>query len=71
MTAPLKQKEVQKALDEAKKLEKHIISEEEIIKKYKEGINNLEKLKDLLKPSWFIKDEHKVKSKKKNKHKLS
>ncbi|PIN81906.1 hypothetical protein COV11_00595 [Candidatus Woesearchaeota archaeon CG10_big_fil_rev_8_21_14_0_10_30_7] len=61
----VKNKEIQKALREAKKLEKHIISEEEIIKKYKEGINTLERLKKLLEPSWFIKDEHKTKNRRK------
>lgn len=54
----IKKREIEKALKEVKLLEKHIIPEKEIIKKYKEGIERLEKLKELLEPSWFIKDEH-------------
>ncbi len=67
MKESTKQKEIQNALEEAKRLEKHIISEKEIVEKYKEGIDTLEKLKKLLQPSWFIKEEHKTKNKKKNK----
>lgn len=59
----LKKKEVQKALKEAKKLEKHIIPQEEIVKTYEEGLEQLNKLKEFLKPAWFVKDTDSKKKK--------
>ena len=55
-------KDVQKALEKAKQLEKkEPASREEIVKIYKEGLEEAEKLRKLLKPQWFISDTHKKK----------
>ena len=52
-------KEVRKAMEKAKELEKiPVPSKEEIVAVYKEGLEEAEKLRKLLKPSWFIGDEH-------------
>ncbi len=51
-------KEVRKALVKAKELEKiPTPTKEEIIGIYKEGMGEAEKLRKLLKPEWFVKDE--------------
>ena len=51
-------KEVRKALVRAKELEKiPTPTKEEIVSIYKEGMNEAEKLRKLLKPEWFVKDE--------------
>jgi len=51
-------KEVRKALVKAKELEKiPTPTKEEIVSIYKEGMNEAEKLRKLLKPEWFVKDE--------------
>ncbi len=61
----LERKEVKKALAEAKRLEKEKpLSRKEEVALYKEGIQFSEKLKHLLKPSWFVKDVHAKKAKK-------
>ena len=63
----LERKEVKKALEEAKRLEREApLSRKEEVDLYRESIQFSEKLKDLLKPSWFVKDVHtrKYKSKK-------
>ena len=53
-------KEVRKAMEKAKELEKTPVpTKEEIVKVYKEGLEEAEKLRKLLKPQWFIRDEHK------------
>ncbi len=57
MLAELKKKELDRALEEAKRIESNLLPEKEIILKYEEGIETLEKLKKLLKPAWFTKDE--------------
>ncbi|MBI5065340.1 hypothetical protein HZA97_03815 [Candidatus Woesearchaeota archaeon] len=68
MLAELKKKEVEKALEEAKRIESKLLPEKEIVSKYEEGIETLEKLKKLLKPDWFTEDELRLKTaKKKNK----
>ncbi len=61
----LQSKEVKEALKKAKEIErKKLLTKEEIVKTYKEGMTQTSKLKKLLTPSWFVKDVHK---KKKNK----
>ena len=48
---------VDDALKKAKDLEKqHVPSREEIVSVYKEGLEEAEKLKKLLKPTWFVRD---------------
>ncbi len=55
-------KEVRKAMVKAKELEKiPVPTKEEIVKIYKEGLEEAEKLRKLLKPSWFVADIHKKK----------
>ncbi len=50
-------KEVQKALAKAHEIEKvPVPTRQEIVKIYKEGMEEAEKLRKLLKPEWFIKD---------------
>jgi hypothetical protein len=64
----MQKKKVQDALKRARELEKHTpLSREEVVKIYKEGISFGETLKKLLKPSWFVKDVHRKKVKKKKK----
>ncbi|HLF54209.1 MAG TPA: hypothetical protein VI612_00625 [Candidatus Nanoarchaeia archaeon] len=51
-------KEIRKALAKAKELEKiPYPSKEEIVKVYKDGLEEAERLRKLLKPAWFILDE--------------
>ena len=50
-------KEVRKAIVRAKEIEKiPNPSKEEIVKTYKEGMEEAAKLRKLLKPQWFIRD---------------
>jgi len=50
-------KEVRKAMVKAKEIEKiPVPSKEEIVKTYKEGMEEAAKLRKLLKPEWFIRD---------------
>lgn len=50
-------KGVQKALAKAHELEKvPMPTRQEIVKIYKEGMEEAEKLRKLLKPEWFMKD---------------
>lgn len=51
-------KEVRKAMERAKELEKiPVPSKEEITAIYKDGLEQAEKLRKLLKPQWFVHDE--------------
>lgn len=55
-------KEVRKAMEKAKELEKvPVPTKEEITATYKEGMEEAEKLRKLLKPQWFVKEQHKKK----------
>lgn len=55
-------KAVKEALKKAKELEKKPVpTKEQILAVYKEGITNAQKLGKLLKPAWFVSDEHKTK----------
>ncbi|MFC1774987.1 hypothetical protein ACFLZN_01580 [Nanoarchaeota archaeon] len=57
---------VKEALRKARKLEKHEpMSREEAVSTYKHGISLSEKLRKLLRPSWFVKDLDSKKKKKK------
>jgi uncharacterized protein affecting Mg2+/Co2+ transport len=59
-------KTIQKALEQAKNLEKQEIPpEEEIVRSYKEDIEKATNLAKLLKPSWWISDTHKKPTRKK------
>jgi len=59
-------KKVKDALAKAKEIEKHeILPQEKVVDIYKEGISFGEKLKNFLKPSWFVKDVHRKTVKKK------
>ena len=59
-------KKVKDALAKAKEVEKHeILPQEKVVDIYKEGISFGEKLKNFLKPSWFVKDVHRKTVKKK------
>ena len=50
-------KEVREAMELAKQLEKTSVpTTEEIVAIYKDGMEEAEKLRKLLKPSWFVKD---------------
>ncbi|MEM3154031.1 MAG: hypothetical protein QW165_00490 [Candidatus Woesearchaeota archaeon] len=50
-------KEVRKAMEKAKELEKiPLPSKQEITTIYKEGMQEAEKLRKLLKPAWFMHD---------------
>ncbi len=50
-------KDVRKALEDAKKLEKNEEpSTDEIVTNYKDAFEQAEQLKKLLRPEWFIKD---------------
>lgn len=52
-------KEVRDAMIRAKTVEKTPVpSKEEIVAIYKDGLLEAEKLRKLLKPSWFISDVH-------------
>ena len=56
-------REVLKAMAKAKELEKiPQPTKEEIVSIYKEGLEEAEKLRKLLKPQWFIRDEKAKKS---------
>lgn len=67
---PLK-KTTEKAMKLAKKLEaKTVPSRKEIAQVYKKGMAEAKKLQQLLEPSWFVKDVHKKKSRKKPKKKV-
>ncbi len=56
-------KEVRQAMEKAKELEKvPIPTKEEIVAIYKEGLEEAEKLRKLLKPSWFVGDKHRKKT---------
>lgn len=60
------QKKVKEALAKAKEIEKHeILPKEKVVDIYKEGISFGETLKKILKPSWFVKDVHKKRVKRK------
>ncbi|MBW2970301.1 hypothetical protein KY309_01405 [Candidatus Woesearchaeota archaeon] len=55
-------KEVRKAMQKAKEIEKiPVPTKEEIVAIYKDGMKQAEKLRKLLKPQWFVKDVHKKK----------
>ena len=56
-------KDVRKAMEKAKELEKvPVPSKEEIVAIYKEGLEEAEKLRKLLKPQWFVGAVHAKKS---------
>jgi len=60
------QKEVRKAMQKAKELEKiPFPTKEEIVAIYKDGLEQAEKLRKLLKPEWFMLDEKEIKKTKK------
>jgi len=62
----LDRKDVKDALKKAKQLEKEApLSRKEEVALYKESIEFSEKLRQLLKPAWFVKDVHKKKKPKK------
>jgi len=55
-------KEVRNAMERAKELEKiPVPTTEEIVAIYKEGMEEAEKLRKLLKPQWFVGETHKKK----------
>lgn len=55
-------KAVKEALKKSKELEKKPVpTKEEIISIYKDGIAHAQKLGKLLKPAWFVSEEHKTK----------
>ena len=59
-------KEVRKAMEKAKEIEKiPVPTKQEIVSIYKEGLEEAEKLRKLLKPEWFIRDTDAKKSKRK------
>ncbi len=59
-------KEVRKAMEKAKELEKTPLpTREEIVKTYKDGLKEAEKLRKLLKPQWFVKETHTLPTRKK------
>ncbi|MBD3304243.1 hypothetical protein GF343_03790 [Candidatus Woesearchaeota archaeon] len=63
-------KKVKEALKKAKELEKeHIMTPKQELGVQKEAATLSEKLQNLLKPAWFIKDVHKKKAVKKAKKK--
>ena len=50
-------KDVRKAMEKAKELEKiPVPTKEEIVAIYKDGLEEAEKLRKMLKPQWFIRD---------------
>ena len=50
-------KDVRKAMEKAKELEKiPVPTKEEIVAIYKDGLEEAEKLRKMLKPQWFVKD---------------
>lgn len=52
-------KKVKEALKKAKELEKkEPMTKEELVTAYKEGVSLSEKMRNLLVPSWFVKDIH-------------
>lgn len=53
----LSEKEVKAALNKAKDIEKEqVMSDNEVVETYNEGIENWDEAKSLMRPSWFIKD---------------
>ncbi len=53
---------VKRAMEKAREIEgKKLMSEDEVVETYKEGVLQAEKLRKLLMPSWFVKDVHKRK----------
>ena len=59
-------KEVRKAMVKAKALEKiPVPTKQEIVSIYKDGLEEAEKLRKLLKPEWFIRDTDVKKKRKK------
>lgn len=70
MPKEVKDKLVRKALAKAKELEAEPIpSQEELVELYKKNIEEAERLRKLLKPSWFIRDIHVEKKAKKRREK--
>jgi len=60
-----KKKIVEEALEAAKKLEEqHVPTDEEVLETYRDGMSEAEKLRGMLKPSWFVKDTDSKKRKK-------
>ncbi|MBD3319429.1 hypothetical protein GF342_05995 [Candidatus Woesearchaeota archaeon] len=58
-------KNIRRAMKKAHDLEKHkLLDKKEVVSVYKEGISLSEKLKKLLRPSWFVKDLDSKKRKK-------
>jgi hypothetical protein len=56
-------KEVRKAMEKAKQLEKiPVPTKQEIVSIYKAGLEEAEKLRKLLKPAWFMHDTDTKKS---------
>lgn len=48
---------VKKALDSAKKLEKHSpVPKKDVVKLYKDGMKRADMMQKLLKPVWFVQD---------------
>lgn len=65
-------KDVKKALEDAKRLEKdEEPSTDEIVTNYKDAFEQAEQLKKLLQPEWFVKDTDGKKTKKATKKKRS
>lgn len=57
MDSVWRKKKVREALERARELEKHRpMSRTQVVGIYKEGISFGEKIKNLLAPSWFVKD---------------
>ena len=54
----LMKKDVRKAMEKAKQLEKvPVPTKQEIVSIYKDGLEEAEKLRKMLKPAWFIDDK--------------
>jgi hypothetical protein len=59
-------KEVRKAMEKAKKIEKiPVPTKQEIVSIYKDGLKEAGKLRKLLKPEWFMHDTDAKKKRKK------
>jgi len=68
MGSYLEREKVKKAIKKAKQLEKdRILTPKQELKIQKEMASFSEKLQNLLKPAWFVKDVHKKRSSKKAK----
>jgi len=68
MSGLFRKKKVEKALERARRLEKHKpMSKKKVVKVYKQGISFGEKLKRFLEPSWFVKGTGRPAQKKKPK----